>query len=175
MKRYLLFLALFLASTAVNSECRWVCEAPVVPVTPSCSSIPPNTTVINTGMPASKQFRVVVNSSKPDLITSFKFNTDPGNLPVATAASVAILPGSMSGKTLVISKCPGGPPVTPYCYMSSSQAASVRYYTNINKSGYCILNSGETYYANVLNKHSYNSTSTNCTTSYNCRFLFEQH
>lgn len=114
---------------------------------------------------------VLSRDTDKNKIWAYSFTTPSSGAVLSVTATRA---SGGEGKYVVISECPGdiSNPVTSRCAKYSTESTGVTYDTRSSPSFLnCALETGKTYYANVVNKSSFYDPPT-CTS--NCGFLFQK-
>ena len=143
---------------------------PTPPPVSACGTVPPGTSVVDTGSLSSAWPQHTYGSVMPTQIMAFKITVGEGQRGNFTVAETAL---STKSKLLVVSQCTGV--LTPIsgqsrCVVSGTEASMVRLSSKPSEADYyCKLPPG-TYYVNAVSKNSVNDSGYNCSTSSGCSF-----
>lgn len=138
----------------------------------NCPAPGSNVSVVSAGVGGQNyNTSVLSRDTSKDRIWAYSFTTPSSGTTLAVTATRA---SGGEGKYVVITECPGdiSNPVMRRCEKYSSESTKLTYDTR--SSPYflnCALETGKTYYANVVNKSSFYDPPT-CTS--NCGFLFQK-
>lgn len=146
-------------------------------VSGACGALPTGVNLIPTTATGVRHSSTMssVNTSR-NVINSYSF-TSPASGQLGRVDATRVNGGE--GKLVVITECPGAistPVSTGKCTQYSSESSTVWFAsraTSASSRNNCILDPNKTYYANVVNRSTSTSSTSNCTTNCGYYFLIE--